>query len=291
MSCKSFQAKALAASFFLSTMAFAAESTSSFENRLGIINGDNVDDAEGIAKSIVKMELVGVGKCSGQLIAPDIVLTASHCVMAGIGGPGTVITSNANRGQDCSMSTGDKVDYVPGSIIDDDGESRLPDIAVVKLKSPICGTTSAKFAPDVAPKAGEKTLVAGYGLGTKYKDRADRIELTFLGDKKSVVDLYQDADDPKWTQSISSLFDDASKYYTFLVPTKEQTSLCFGDSGGPAYVVRNQEVFVMGVNGAIVGHPKRGVPQCNRAYLNLITPVQPYLDWLNYKLVEWAQKS
>jgi hypothetical protein len=61
-------------------------------------------------------------------------------------------------------------------------------------------------------------------------------------------------------------------------------SLCYGDSygdsGGPVYSEVDGEVRLIGINQAIIHHPRKGVEECKFAFVQVFTPIEPSRAWL-----------
>ena len=103
------------------------------------------------------------GRCSGVVLAPDIVLTAAHCVKRGervrVGG-------NLDGGyQTLPPSLLSPVAEIVQHPLYTSKDSGSPDLAILKLAKPL----SDRFIPAVlnprVPNPGDDLIVAGYGKG------------------------------------------------------------------------------------------------------------------------------
>ncbi|MDB5577453.1 MAG: peptidase and chymotrypsin/Hap [Bradyrhizobium sp.] len=97
------------------------------------------------------------GRCSGVVLAPDIVLTAAHCVRRGerfhVGG-------NLGGGYQTGLSPVAEIVQHP---LYTSGDSGSPDLAILRLAKPLPDRfVPAALNPRV-PSIGDDLIVAGYG--------------------------------------------------------------------------------------------------------------------------------
>ena len=91
------------------------------------------------------------------------------------------------------------------------------------------------------------------------------------------------SEDPIFTE----LLDLSPEYYVYATPTKENSTSCAGDSGGPLFTLSDGKMSLFAINSAVFPNKNIGADRCNRGYLHLITPVAPYADWLKAKIANW----
>jgi secreted trypsin-like serine protease len=244
-----------------------------------------VQPQEAIAGNVLKLRMIG-GNCTGTALSSTVVITAAHC--PDIGGAVLAVGHLAGEQLDCGIAEVEEVAYVPGSSMNERG-SHTPDIALLKLKTPLCGIKPAKVRPE-ATKRGDVVVAAGYGKGTITQDRPDRVALKVINND-DLIAAYADAvaEDPLMQEAVDYFTQVASQFYTLALPVVAKTGLCNGDSGGPVYQDVNGETRLIGVNGAIAGHPLKGTPECKYGYLQMYTPVAPYAPWIESKVAEWSK--
>ena len=168
------------------------------------------------------------GRCSGVVLAPDIVLTAAHCVRRGerlqVGG-------NLGAGyQTVPPSLLSAVAEIVPHPLYAPGDSGSPDLAILKLAKPL----PDRFVPAVlnprVPGVGDDLIVAGYGKSA-------------AGDSGAKVVLRM------VLQRVSQSF----RGWVILTSVGEDASGAgSGDSGGPVFAYRGMHSLVglmVGVSG------------------------------------------
>ncbi len=225
-----------------------------------IINGQRVSakDAEKdkIAKSIVDSTVAleiyengqAVGICTGTLIFPDIVLTAAHCID---GNTDRVVAVFATEVEGAASERAREV--VKWEQHPDWGKgvaTGRADLALVKLERDAPpDTRPAKFLlTPLRLKEHDEFVIAGYGLSIAYIRESQgvlrRAKTTIIG-----------------VMSLTEIVSDGSG-----------SSVCFGDSGGPAYIERGGELYLWGVASAVSSR------LCNE--MSAHTDILLHLGWI-----------
>jgi secreted trypsin-like serine protease len=177
--------------------------------------------------------------------------------------------------------------YMPGAT--PDGSLMNPDIALVHLSTTPCNTIPANLPDNRMLQTGDVVSAAGFGVGNGHADIPEQIHLRILPQTKdALVSLYQ-GEDRSWTNMIAQDFAKYSSRYLFALDADDYGSICNGDSGGPIFKESNGIVSLVGENGAYIVHPTKGIPACNGAYIQLFTPLAPYLGWIRSQIEIWGK--
>jgi V8-like Glu-specific endopeptidase len=158
------------------------------------------------------------GGCTGTLISPRIVLTAGHCI-------DNVASGRVHVGTRPTQTTGIPYeDWIAHPTWTGDVQTDT-DVAMIKLQSPITNVTPIKLhVSSMDAAVGRQIRVVGYGVTSAEGSDA--------GTKRVLEDA-----------QISQMPN--SRYYMF---GQANSTMCFGDSGGPDFVAVNGRLEVAGVH-------------------------------------------
>jgi hypothetical protein len=191
---------------------------------LGCGNARALTGADPDAVSVQRYTVVvagAKGRCTGAVLAQDMVLTAAHCLRAGalrvhLGFRPAVVVEVAQA--------------IPHPLFDA-AQRGSPDLAVLKLAKPLPDRFTPIFLEPRLPGAGTDLIVAGYGKSTDNEAQREPVLRTVL-------------------QHI------AVRYSTYLTLTgvgESAAGAAPGDSGGPVFTYRGMYALVA----IMVGHSDR----------------------------------
>jgi len=261
-----------------------------------IMNGSVVKEGEAISSSIVgifnsKWNAI----CTGSLIAPNIVLTAAHCAPDKASDIKIVFSNdidyvlNAREPDIQAEFVLQATDFKVSKKWDPNNETveiDTGDIALIKFR----GTIPSGYKPasmlldDSKLRRGDMITVAGFGVDTvtttpidpkKVKDLDEAIaygeimcDETPQGKKVDCVKIELTGDGILRVTEAPI----ASIQETEFRLDEKKAGTCNGDSGGPAYVKKDGQLFLLGVT-------SRGSELCNDTgvYTNAVF----YKTWIN----------
>ena len=237
------------------------------QNVQAVISAGAVDNTNTGIVGIAIQAGGGIGSCTGTLIAPNLVLTAQHCVAAtpndfvicgrsNFGDPYAAdtfgVTTETNMWNSRSWYGVERV-VVPEVNADLCGN----DIAVLVLDRNIPGAEATPFNPrlDDLPRTGDRVTVIGYGT-----DEAGRRS----GTRKSLAN-----------REITCAGATCRRFGATSTEIMISDGTCQGDSGGP----------IIDAEGFVMGALSRGGQGCS---FPTYSGTAPWADWLKQMAVEAA---
>jgi len=182
-----------------------------------IINGTIDTGHPAVGVQTVKSEVW----CTASLIGKRTVLTAAHCVVDQEKPPYTL---NPQQGFSidgvATPIPAASVVYHPGY----DGVEIENDVAVIRLSQDVPGITPVQLAT-TTPAVGETIEIVGYGVTSEYAED--------YGTKRT-------------TQNTIGKV--TTTQYVFYGASGAVGSHCYGDSGGPSFVMRNGKQLQVGIH-------------------------------------------
>ena len=147
-------------SVFVSLLALSSVA----QAKLEIVGGNGVADGSAVAQTTVAIYFANHVLCTSTIIAPNVLLTAAHCVVDEDGQAGVVIFGTSLEKQDLTLRHITGV-VMPNDYVADTTSDNRNDIALVKFD----GDLPAGYHPANLPTSsvtvadGALLTVAGYG--------------------------------------------------------------------------------------------------------------------------------
>lgn len=228
-----------------------------------VVMGTPSRDADGLRRAVVAVENSVGELCSGALIAPDLVLTAAHCVMDEASYR-IVSINRAFKTQAVHVTTMVvHPAFVPGTT-----PRTQPgvDLAILKLERPL-GPDFVPYDPRLAATIADdqRVTIAGFGLLSERQKRTART----LREAPLLV----------------SGTVEARNYVQIAVdPRRRAETLgagaCHGDSGGPVLAGSRDGYRLAGIVSWSSG-PLRPTGAILCGGMTAITPLADHLAWMN----------
>lgn len=221
-------------------------------------------DEHGLGRHVVTVVGSRGNFCSGALIAPDIVLTAAHCVPA----EATIKIVAYGAQRQPKLLDVRRVAAHPRYNSQNIADHRASaDVALLQLAAPIAGKSPAPLGgPRLPIAAGARFTVAGIGVTRRGDGKSGGIvraaTLTATGRPGTLqIRLV----DPLTNNSRDGL------------------GACTGDSGGPVFEAQDGRNVVVGVISWSTG--AGNAAGCGG--LTGVTPLSLYRDWIEHTARDW----
>ena len=249
----------------------------------GLLADSNFQKANGIVQ-LKMISDVGTATCTGSLIAPDLVLTAAHCIadegLRGIAVLFSLDDQKVTEEQVIYASNGTiHPDYAPTN----DKSKVWNDIALVKLEK----SAPADFKLAVLPTAetikllvkGSKLTLAGYGITNAVirkvlKDKNGKVVIGKDG-QPATIELPGRGSGTLRRVSNIAVTGVTADLKEISFNQENLRGACHGDSGGPALLQLKDGTYIQ------VGVTSRGTNQlgnCNEGAI--YSGVAGQLDWI-----------
>jgi hypothetical protein len=191
--------------------------------------------------------------CSGTLVAPNVVVTAAHCVAGGC-------SRRVFTGEDVAFPGDGQVIAVRDAVAHPGYRPPSPvnDLAVLILAEPADVAPRGIAAAD-AVRAAATVRLAGYG-------NTDAFSSGGYG-RRRMVDVPLASTDPRYGADVATEFVAGA-------PFLDRDS-CNGDSGGPAYVQAGDDWYLAGATSRATASSRR---PCGDG--GIYTTVSAHLDWV-----------
>jgi hypothetical protein len=237
-----------------------------------VINGVTTRDPDGARSFVVRIESTEGEICSGTLIAPDLVLSAAHCVMRPAGYSVIGVDRGFRQRRTAVIATTMHPDFVPGTTPE---EQPGVDLALLKLERPL-GPDYAPLDPRGAGSitTGEPVDIAGFGVVAENRRGSARtLRLAHL-------------------VSIGSL--QVANRVTVVTDRRRMAETsgagaCLGDSGGPILTGGPGGYRIVGVVSWSSGALQQGTRRTACGGFTAVTPVAEHAGWISARAAELSQ--
>lgn len=235
---------------------------SSSSQDAGIVHGKTLARNDELGNSVVALvsELSeGQALCTGSILSRDLILTAAHCVEGDPSRLMVVFARDVRKAKPEEMRSADL--FVQNPLWKTGDSQGQGDLALIHFQ----GGLPAGYEPVALAGArlklrpGDETLLVGYGVSN--------------GRRHSGSGLLR--------ETVTTVLDDFSP--TELVTDGRTSSVCFGDSGGPAFVQQGAKYVQWGVANSVLNQ------SCSQASVH--TDLLTYRAWIKSAGADLRQEA
>ncbi len=237
-----------------------------------VIQGEVSRDPDGARSFVVRIESTQGEICSGTLIAPDLVLTAAHCVMHRAG-YSVIAVDRAFRQRRIGVAAATMhPEFVPGTTPE---EQPGVDLALVKLAQPL----GADFMP-LDPRSagtigtGDAVGIAGFGVVAENRRNTARTlrqaQLVSIGSLQVANRVTVVTDRRRFAETAGA-------------------GACLGDSGGPILSGGPGGYRIVGVVSWSSGALQQNGRRTACGGFTALTPVAEHAGWISARAAELSQ--
>ena len=238
-----------------------------------VINGAVTRDPNGTRNFVVRIESTLGEICSGTLIAPDLVLTAAHCVMQPAGYSIVAVDRGFRQRRVSVIAASMHPDFVPGTTPEDQPGV---DLALLKLEQPL-GADYAPLDPRGAGSIGNGDAVDIAGFGVVAENRRNTARTLRQAHLVSIGSL-------QVANRVTVVTDRRRMAET------AGAGACLGDSGGPILSGGPGGYRIVGVvswSSGAMRQDARHRTACGG--FTAVTPVAEHTGWIAARSAELAR--
>lgn len=218
--------------------------------RTSIVGGTSVTKRDAAARSVVALvgeNVQGEALCTGSVISDEIILTAAHC-LTGVSRLFVIFSTNLKTATRADVHLVDQAVQHPrwsGGFSSDRGDLALLHFTgglPVGYKPAVLADVGFRVEP------GSPVLFLGYGVQNGRRNSGSG----------------------RLRETESTIFGRVSQ--TEIVTDGQKSSVCFGDSGGPAFENSGTALIQWGIASSVTNRA------CNTASIH--TLISPYRNWI-----------
>jgi secreted trypsin-like serine protease len=229
------------------------------------IVGGGAPSTDGVARSVVTIVGSRGNFCTGAVIAPNLVLTAAHCVQPGA--DYKIVEYGPDRQP--KLQDVKRVAVHPGFNMQAmSGHRATADVALLQLGAPAKGKTPSILGlPNIPISVGSRFTIAGIGVTVRGDGKSGgtiRVAALVATGKPGTLQI--------------RLVDPAGQ------GTRDGLGACTGDSGGPVFEDKDSGPVIVGVVSWSTG--PNGSAGCGG--MTGVTPLTLYRDWILQTARQWG---